>query len=165
MSSPNISSSRLVRESLGEVSEVSASGSGVDVSPAEPETPGGEAIARLRVENEQLRGALESRVVIEQAKGVLAERYALSVDEAFALLRDAARSSREDLRSLAAAVVSERDQTPEVVLLALTRPERWSRRDTGATPAEDSNGAAAGRRQAEKPSSAASTRPGSVSRL
>ncbi len=91
-----------------------------------------ETIARLRGVNQELTGALESRIVIEQAKGVLAERYSLSLDEAFALLREAARSSRTALRSLAE-TLSQRDDTPEVVLAALTRPERWSARtDSGA---------------------------------
>jgi AmiR/NasT family two-component response regulator len=87
-----------------------------------------EIVTRLREANDQLRRALESRIVIEQAKGVLAERFSLSLDEAFELLRDAARSSRANLRSLATTVVSERDRTPNVVLGALARPERWSRR-------------------------------------
>ena len=106
-------------------------------SPAENGTvPSGqltlsETLTRLRDLNERLRGALESRIVIEQAKGVLAERYSLSLDEAFALLRDAARSSRTRLRSLAETVVSQRQDTPEVVLTALTRPDRWSARTHG----------------------------------
>lgn len=61
---------------------------------------------RLRRENEQLRAALESRIVIEQAKGVLAERLALDVDEAFEVLRLGARNHRLSLRNLCADVVS-----------------------------------------------------------
>jgi ANTAR domain len=60
----------------------------------------------------QLQEALESRIVIEQAKGVLAERYGVSVDEAFVLLRGAARFNRLKLHSLAAEVVSS-PTTPE----------------------------------------------------
>jgi AmiR/NasT family two-component response regulator len=61
-----------------------------------------------------LRTALESRVVIEQAKGVLAERLQIDVDDAFALLRGAARRNRIELRGLAAAVVSSPATPPEL---------------------------------------------------
>jgi hypothetical protein len=48
----------------------------------------------------QLEQALQSRVAIEQAKGVLAERYTLELDEAFDVIRRAARSNRIKLHDL-----------------------------------------------------------------
>lgn len=54
---------------------------------------------------EQLQTALNSRILIEQAKGVLAERRQVSVDEAFALLRGEARARNRRLSDLARAVV------------------------------------------------------------
>jgi AmiR/NasT family two-component response regulator len=42
--------------------------------------------------NEQLEQALQSRIVIEQAKGITANAGAVSVDSAFGLIRRHARS-------------------------------------------------------------------------
>jgi transcriptional regulator with GAF, ATPase, and Fis domain len=53
---------------------------------------------------EQLQGALNSRVAIEQAKGVLAERLGLDMDQAFGLLRAQARAQGRRLAELASAV-------------------------------------------------------------
>lgn len=55
---------------------------------------------------EQLQTALDTRVIIEQAKGVLAGERRISVDEAFQVLRAHARSNRVTLRSVADAVVN-----------------------------------------------------------
>ena len=53
----------------------------------------------------QLQTALESRVVIEQAKGILAEHNHIAVDEAFVLLRGYARNKNRSLRDTAADVI------------------------------------------------------------
>jgi AmiR/NasT family two-component response regulator len=78
--------------------------------------------------NRQLEEALRTRIVIEQAKGVLCERLRVEPDVAFALLRRAARSSRRKLHELAAEVVGSPRTPPEVaaVLAELTgsRPAR-----------------------------------------
>jgi AmiR/NasT family two-component response regulator len=54
---------------------------------------------------EQLQSALNSRVIIEQAKGVIAERRRLDMDQSFTLLRSTARSSNRRLSDLARAIV------------------------------------------------------------
>ena len=71
----------------------------------------------------QLEQALESRIVIEQAKGVLAERLAISVGEAFDILRYAARAHRSKLHEVAHRVVEE-SQTPAPVVVAIARASR-----------------------------------------
>jgi transcriptional regulator with GAF, ATPase, and Fis domain len=55
--------------------------------------------------NEQLQTALNSRVIIEQAKGKLAERLGLDMGQAFNLLRDHARTRNLRLSDLARAFV------------------------------------------------------------
>lgn len=54
---------------------------------------------------DQLQHALSSRIVIEQAKGVVAETANLSVDEAFVRIRRHARSSQTPLRIVAQQLV------------------------------------------------------------
>jgi hypothetical protein len=49
----------------------------------------------------QLQSALDSRVVIEQAIGMLAERFNLPFTEAFELLRAGARNTRQQVRAIA----------------------------------------------------------------
>lgn len=56
----------------------------------------------------QLSAALESRVVLEQAKGMLAERHGGGLDDAFNSLRNAARQQRRTLREVAEEVVTRR---------------------------------------------------------
>jgi AmiR/NasT family two-component response regulator len=65
----------------------------------------------------QLEHALQSRVVIEQAKGVIAERYGLEPDEAFQLMRKAARSNRMKLRDLVEAIKPGEPTPPELLAL------------------------------------------------
>jgi transcriptional regulator with GAF, ATPase, and Fis domain len=55
---------------------------------------------------EQLQTALDSRIVIEQAKGILAERLHISVTEAFGLLRGHARRNRQKLSKIAEGVIA-----------------------------------------------------------
>jgi hypothetical protein len=103
--------------------------------------------------NAQLEHALQSRIVIEQAKGVLAERLGLTVEDAFDLLRYAARSGRIKLYELATRVVEDR-KTPSPVVIALARRLRWRaalmRERDEATRAELQELAAAVRAQAER---------------
>jgi GAF domain-containing protein len=56
--------------------------------------------------NEQLQHALNSRIVIEQAKGMVAEREGLEMEQAFSVLRIHARDHQLRLAEVAAAVIS-----------------------------------------------------------
>jgi transcriptional regulator with GAF, ATPase, and Fis domain len=73
------------------------------------------SIARGEILAEQLQAALNSRVVIEQAKGVLAATGSLDMDHAYARLRDYSR--RRNLRLTAAArAIAEGTLNPHDVL-------------------------------------------------
>lgn len=64
---------------------------------------------------EQLHLVLDSRVMVEQAKGVLAHTQKVEMEEAFDMLRDYARTSGRSLREVAQGVVT---RTIDVGLLA-----------------------------------------------
>ena len=64
------------------------------------------AINRGEVLNEQLQNALNSRVIIEQAKGVLAERAQVPVGTAFKLMRMHAREQGSTLSRVATDIVN-----------------------------------------------------------
>ncbi|MCY7341393.1 MAG: ANTAR domain-containing protein [Pseudonocardia sp.] len=64
------------------------------------------ALHRSEVRGEQLQSALNSRIVIEQAKGVLAERGDLDMDTGFARLRAYARNDNLKLADVARDLVA-----------------------------------------------------------
>lgn len=66
------------------------------------------ALARAESLTEQLQFALNSRIVIEQAKGAVARALEVGVDEAFEILRAHARRNQTRLTVLARAVVTDR---------------------------------------------------------
>jgi hypothetical protein len=74
----------------------------------------------------QLRSALTSRVIVEQAKGFLREMLDISVEQAFRLLRTYARAHGEHLTDVARRLMSDRNSRPALVAalaeLAATPP-------------------------------------------
>jgi hypothetical protein len=63
------------------------------------------ALARSEILAENLQTALNSRIVIEQAKGFLAERLGISVEDAFLAMRRHSRENQRKLTSVAADIV------------------------------------------------------------
>jgi len=63
------------------------------------------AVLEAQVLTEQLSHALRSRIVIEQAKGVVAEREGISMEQAFSALRNHARNQNLRLAHVAEGVV------------------------------------------------------------
>jgi AmiR/NasT family two-component response regulator len=62
-------------------------------------------MAQLAGKVDQLEGALQRRVVIERAKGILMERHSADERQAFELLRESARSSSRRVVEVAQTVV------------------------------------------------------------
>jgi GAF domain-containing protein len=77
------------------------------------------SMSRASLLAEQLQAALNSRIVVEQAKGVLAERGDLDMETAFARLRGYARARNERLSDVATSVVKEKLSADSV----LQRPD------------------------------------------
>lgn len=77
--------------------------------------------------NAQLQTALDSRVLLEQAKGVLSQRGALEMDQAFAVLRGYARDNNLRLTDVARAVTTRELPAERLLEHAVTRAGRRSR--------------------------------------
>jgi GAF domain-containing protein len=77
------------------------------------------AALEAQILNEQLNYALNSRIVIEQAKGMVAERENLNMEQAFALLRNHARNHNLRLVDVARDII-----TARMAVAALDRPSR-----------------------------------------
>ncbi|GAA2349300.1 GAF and ANTAR domain-containing protein [Saccharopolyspora halophila] len=118
---------RLRRETIGALTLLNRNAVGVSQSDAElgqafadVATVGilhQRAAARKETVSEQLQATLHHRVVIEQAKGVLAESGDLSMQNGFELLRDYARSNGQGLTDLAHSI-ADRTIDPHDLLTA-----------------------------------------------
>jgi hypothetical protein len=64
---------------------------------------------------QQLRNALTSRVHVEQAKGFLCESLDISVEQAFALLRDYSHTHGDHLTDVARKLMTDRQSRPELL--------------------------------------------------
>lgn len=77
---------------------------------------------RTGVLNDQLQTALNSRVVIEQAKGKLAERLDTDMEQAFSALRGYAREHNQRLSELARAFVEGTESLSDLAVPAVPPP-------------------------------------------
>jgi GAF domain-containing protein len=73
------------------------------------------ALLVAQVVNDELQNALQSRIVIEQAKGVLAERAAIDVEQAFTMIRSFARNHNRRLLDVAHDVIDGNLATADVL--------------------------------------------------
>ena len=63
-------------------------------------------VVELQTKNAQLETALTSRIVIEQAKGITSQKNAVTIDQAYHLMRGHARNNNASLRTVAEAIVA-----------------------------------------------------------
>ncbi len=68
-------------------------------------------LTRAEALTEQLQGAFNSRIIVEQAKGALAQQEGITPSEAFERLRGTARSSRRKLVDVASEVLDQLGRT------------------------------------------------------
>jgi GAF domain-containing protein len=79
------------------------------------------AVNDARVVTTQLEAALESRIVIEQAKGIVAERNHVDIDTAFELLRGYSRTHNHLLRQTAHEII-EGTLSTDLLIVAARQP-------------------------------------------
>lgn len=85
------------------------------------------AIRHHQVLAEQLQGALNSRVTIEQAKGLLSQRFGIEMPEAFGILREYSRDNNRRLSEVAADIVTGRLSTQDMAQVTDRYGQRESR--------------------------------------
>jgi AmiR/NasT family two-component response regulator len=68
-----------------------------------------------------LQRALDSRVLIEQAKGALAEALTMTMEEAFSALRSYARNHNMTLHEVASGITTRR-MAPAAIVAGQTHP-------------------------------------------
>ncbi|HEX5116125.1 MAG TPA: GAF and ANTAR domain-containing protein [Pseudonocardiaceae bacterium] len=92
------------------------------------------AIRHQEVITEQLQTALNSRVVIEQAKGLVAERLGVTTDVAFTTLRAYARGNNQKLGDLARLVIAGHASTRDLLDSGVARPKQAARQRRAPKP-------------------------------
>jgi HPt (histidine-containing phosphotransfer) domain-containing protein len=94
----------------------------------------GTAVADTAAIAEQLQNALRSRMVLEQAKGLIAQLGDLDMDQAFRVLRGYARDRNQRLADTARAVVSRELPAQRLLQHAQSKATRTPRPSAGQAP-------------------------------
>lgn len=127
----------------GPVRPPAAPGAGATV-PSAVARERAEQLRELREEVEQLRRAMVSRPVIDQARGILMAAHGCTSEEAWEILREASQVSNTKLRTVAAAVTAgaaaQGPPPPPHLRTALRTAIARRRGATGATGATDRTG-------------------------
>jgi hypothetical protein len=122
------------------LADLLAAESGAAMSTAKPSGQSGTAseAGRLRATVSQLEHALATRVRVEQAIGVLAERHRIKPRQAFEQLREAARSRGSKVIDIAGDVVASATnpllQLPDELSRPRSAPRRGALPSSGAQP-------------------------------
>ncbi len=69
--------------------------------------------ARLMEESEEMKRELETRKLVERAKGILQQRHAITEEEAYLRLRNQSRRLRRPMKELAQAIILSEDLTKD----------------------------------------------------
>lgn len=69
--------------------------------------------ARLLEESEEMKRELETRKLVERAKGILQQRHAITEEEAYLRLRNQSRRLRRPMKELAQAIILSEDLTKD----------------------------------------------------
>jgi uroporphyrinogen-III synthase len=69
--------------------------------------------ARLTEEAEEMRRELETRKLVERAKGILQQRHGITEEEAYLRLRNQSRRLRRPMKELAQAIILSEDLTKD----------------------------------------------------
>ncbi len=115
------------------LADLLAAEDGMTGSPAKPACESGSAseTGRLRATVGQLEHALATRIRVEQAIGVLAERHRIKPRQAFEQLREAARSRGRKVIDIAGDVVASATNPLLQLPDELSRPRSGPRRGAG----------------------------------
>jgi hypothetical protein len=79
------------------------------------------ALKHSEMVSEQLQNALNNRIMIERAKGILTERLQIGVADAFSLMRTYARNNNQLLSDIAQQVIARSPEVADLTRIAKTR--------------------------------------------